>query len=244
MTERDKRLLRIASYNIRKCIGTDRRRDPHRVLGVIEGLSADIVVLQEADRRLGRRPSALPMHEISESTGLECVKVATSDIGLGWHGNAILARPGTKVEHIERLSLPGLEPRGAVVADLLLPAGPLRVVGVHLGLVRASRKAQLSALTLRLSEMDERPTVIAGDFNEWSLKAGLGRLTHHFSIHAPGRSFHAKRPVAHLDRIAINDFLKPVIGGVVDTPLTRIASDHLPIWMELEQSEASAASGS
>ncbi len=75
--------------------------------------------------------------------------------------------------------------------------------------------------------------MIAGDFNEWSLKAGLGRLSTHFSIHAPGKSYHAKRPVAHLDRIALSEGLTPVAGGVVDTPLTRLASDHLPIWMEI-----------
>ncbi|MGB0968912.1 MAG: endonuclease/exonuclease/phosphatase family protein, partial [Halocynthiibacter sp.] len=52
--------LRIASYNIRKCIGLDRRRDPHRTAGVIQALRADIVLLQEADKRLGARPAALP----------------------------------------------------------------------------------------------------------------------------------------------------------------------------------------
>ena len=47
--------LRLASYNIRKCIGLDRRRDPGRILRVINGLEADVVVLQEADRRMGPR---------------------------------------------------------------------------------------------------------------------------------------------------------------------------------------------
>ena len=62
--------LRIASYNIRKCVGLDRRRDPERVLGVIAGLGADIVALQEADRRLGARPSTLDPARIGAVTGL------------------------------------------------------------------------------------------------------------------------------------------------------------------------------
>ena len=225
--------LRIASYNIRKAIGADQRRDPHRVLDVFAGLGADVVALQEADRRLGRCPSALPLAEIAERTGLEVVDIAGDGIGLGWHGNAILVRAGTLVERIERVDLPGIEPRGAVLADLVVRDQPLRLIAVHLGLVRASRRAQLSALLNQLHKLDDRPSIIAGDFNEWSLKAGLGRLSGHFSIHAPGKSFHAKRPIAHLDRIALSNRLVPLDGGVVDTPLTRVASDHLPIWMKI-----------
>jgi endonuclease/exonuclease/phosphatase family metal-dependent hydrolase len=53
-------LIRLASWNIRKCVGLDRRRDPHRVARVLAGIGADVVALQEADRRLGKRPAALP----------------------------------------------------------------------------------------------------------------------------------------------------------------------------------------
>lgn len=44
--------LRIASYNIQKCVGLDFRRQPQRILQVLDRLQADIVVLQEADKRL------------------------------------------------------------------------------------------------------------------------------------------------------------------------------------------------
>ena len=46
--------MRIVSYNIRKAVGLDRRRDPERILAILREVDADIVVLQEADRRLGR----------------------------------------------------------------------------------------------------------------------------------------------------------------------------------------------
>ena len=62
--------LKIASWNIRKCVGLDRRRDPVRVAGVIAGLEADAVALQEADHRLGRRPAALTPEVIEGETGL------------------------------------------------------------------------------------------------------------------------------------------------------------------------------
>ena len=52
--------IRVASYNIRKAIGTDRRRMPERVLEVLGEVDADIIALQEADRRFGVRSAAIP----------------------------------------------------------------------------------------------------------------------------------------------------------------------------------------
>lgn len=233
MTDSSLCRLRVASYNIRKALGTDRRRDPHRVLGVIAALKADIVVLQEADRRLGPRPSALPVQEIEAQTGMVPVPMATGGPSLGWHGNALLVRPGVTVTDLGRFNLPGLEPRGAVVADLVVRGAPLRVAGVHLGLLRSSRRRQLSSLIETLAARAPMPTLIAGDLNEWSLEIGLGRMARHFTIHAPGKSFHANLPLGALDRIALDDGLEPLATGILDTPTARRASDHLPIWMDL-----------
>ena len=47
--------LKIASYNIHKGVGLDRKRDPDRILSVLAEIDADIVALQECDRRFGRR---------------------------------------------------------------------------------------------------------------------------------------------------------------------------------------------
>jgi endonuclease/exonuclease/phosphatase family metal-dependent hydrolase len=225
--------LRIASYNIRKAVGTDRRRDPHRILGIIADLKADIVVLQEADRRFGERPSVLPIKDIEEQTGLVPIRLSTDGPSLGWHGNSILMRPSVKIAGLCRFDLPGMEPRGAVIADLIVNETLLRVIAVHLGLLRSSRRRQLSSLIEKLGSLDGTPTLVAGDLNEWSLRVGLGRIAHHFTIHAPGNSFHANIPLAALDRIALDQYLEPRGAGVLDTPITRCASDHLPIWMDI-----------
>ena len=39
--------LRVATYNVHACVGTDGRHDPDRVASVITELDADIVALQE-----------------------------------------------------------------------------------------------------------------------------------------------------------------------------------------------------
>ncbi len=221
--------MRVASYNIRKAVGLDRRRDPHRVLDVINRLDADVVVLQEADKRLGARPAALPARLIEAETDLTPVPLAGNEVSLGFHGNSILVRRGLKVSAPKRIDLPGLEPRGAVAVDV---GDRLHVVGVHLGLLRRSRQAQISALLRAVADSD-LPTAILGDFNEWSPHLGLEGLSHHFSVHAPGLSFHAARPVAALDRVALSDELELRHAGVEEGTLARIASDHLPIWAEI-----------
>ena len=46
--------LKFASYNIHKAVGTDRRRDPDRILAVLREIDADIIALQEVDLRKDR----------------------------------------------------------------------------------------------------------------------------------------------------------------------------------------------
>jgi len=227
--------LRIASYNMRKAMGTDRKRDPARILRVIQTLAADIVVLQEADMRLGPRPSALPMDQVTAQTGLIAVPVP-SEVSIGWHGNAVLLRPEAELIEVKHLNLPGMEPRGAMVVDFDLRDIPLRIIATHLGLMRRSRRAQLSALIAHLDAQSKRPTLIAGDMNEWSLNVGLGRLAHRFDIYSPGKSYHARLPLAALDRIAVDDALHVIDGGVCETDDARRASDHLPIWLDFARS--------
>jgi endonuclease/exonuclease/phosphatase family metal-dependent hydrolase len=223
--------LRVASWNIHKAVGTDRRRDADRVLAGIAALRADIVALQEADFRLGDRPSALPRDRIADLTGLEPLPIGRNAISLGWHGNALLARPGIHVSGLERLDLPGHEPRGAVIVDLDTPA-PLRVVAVHLGLLRAARRRQLDAIKAALLRHPVRPTVILGDFNEHSRRVGLGRIATPFVILPTAPTFPARRPFLPLDRIVHSPDLDLVPLRHV-LPGGHQPSDHLPLLAEL-----------
>jgi endonuclease/exonuclease/phosphatase family metal-dependent hydrolase len=226
--------LRVASYNIRKCMGLDRRRDPDRVLSVIAALGADAVVLQEADRRLGERPATLERDRIAAVTGLAAVDLAANGVSLGWHGNAVLLHPDIRVEAIRRLDLPGLEPRGAVLVHAVREGCAFRVIAVHLGLTRAYRRRQLNAIVKAAGATEaDLPTVILGDFNEWRTDRGLEPLEPGFTVHAPGLSFHAARPVAALDRIAVTRGVTLEDAGVHRSAAARLASDHLPVWADL-----------
>ncbi len=224
--------LRLASYNLQKCVGLDLRRRPDRSLRVIAGLGAQIVVLQEADKRLPPRPAALPAHMAREA-GWQVVDLGEPGGSLGWHGNAMLLAPDLRVTGTRHLELPGLEPRGAIAVDLATPLGPLRVLGVHLGLVKRYRLLQLAAIMRHLRAAPPSPTVIAGDFNDWGAGRDLDAQVPGLRFVPSAPSFPSPRPVAALDRFLISPDLRAHSSGVYHARPARIASDHLPVWVDL-----------
>jgi endonuclease/exonuclease/phosphatase family metal-dependent hydrolase len=230
-------MIRVASYNMRKAIGIDRRRRPERTIEVLCELDADVIALQEADRRFGSRASALPLHLIDEHSDYKPVPLDARDGSLGWHGNALLVKKDVELLHKELVHLPSLEPRGAVVADLRVGGEELRVVGMHLDLSGLWRRRQAHTILAHLDARDgETPTVVMGDLNEWSARGGCLRdFGRHLAFANTGRSFHSRRLVAQLDRIMVNHRLEVVESGAHDSPTSRKASDHLPIWARLRR---------
>ena len=226
-----RRDLRVASYNIHKGVGTDRRRDLMRTAAVISELGADILALQEADTRFGTRTGLLNLDHLREDQGLVPVPVEGARAAHGWHGNLILARDAL-VETVHKLVLPGLEPRGALLADLVVRG--VRVIAAHLGLLPASRAAQTRALLDRLDTLDRRPTLLMGDMNEWRHSGpSLGPLGRFFTQAPPVRSFPARYPVLPLDRMMADAEAELHDLEAHDSPLARRASDHLPIKARL-----------
>ena len=59
----------FASYNIHKCVGSDRRFDPERMAAVIGEIGADVIALQEADKRFGDRAGLLDLAAIERDAG-------------------------------------------------------------------------------------------------------------------------------------------------------------------------------
>ena len=228
--------ITLASYNIRKAVGLDRRRDPDRILAILREIDADVVALQEADRRYGRRMSVLPLEAIHEHTPYRPVPLSTKPDSLGWHGNALLVRREFDLIEAAPVPLPVLEPRGAIRADLLIRGRRLRVVGMHLDLSGLRRRHQVRSVLDHVAACpDEMPTVLMGDMNEWSAAGGCFReFDAPWQVLAPGRSFPSRRPVAALDRIVVSANCKVVATGVHRSALAARGSDHLPVYASLE----------
>jgi endonuclease/exonuclease/phosphatase family metal-dependent hydrolase len=227
-------MIKVASYNMRKSIGTDRRRRPERTLQVLCEINADVVALQEADRRFGPRDAVLTGHLLAEHGDWKPVPVNARARSMGWHGNALLVRKEAEILDCEAIHLPALEPRGAVMADIRIRGTVLRVVGMHLDLSGLWRRRQAAAIIAHLqASTQQHPTVLMGDLNEWSAQSGCLRdFAQHFTFAPTGKSFHARKPVARLDRIMVSGF-EIEAAGTHETLNARTASDHLPVWAEL-----------
>lgn len=227
--------MKIASYNIRKAIGTDRRRSPERVIEVLNEIGADVIALQEADRRFGQRHAVLPDRLLEAHSDYRAVPLALHHGGMGWHGNALLIREGVELVDHDVIHLPCLEPRGAVSAGVRLGDVALRLFGMHLDLSGLWRRRQAAAVLRHVEIANSHgtplPTILAGDTNEWTAGGGCLRdFGRQFTVLSCGRSFHARRPVASLDRIMVGEGLNVVDSGVHVSALARRASDHLPVW--------------
>ena len=227
--------LTFASYNIHKGVGLDRKRDPERILSVLHEIDADIVALQEADRRIGERASVLPRAEIDD-THWRVIEVAKRPRSIGWHGNALLVRRDLEILSGEALDLPTLEPRGAACGEIVVEGRPLRVIGTHLDLSGLRRRDQIRSLLAFVGACNrDLPTVIMGDFNQWGRTTGAMReFSPDWQIVTPGRSYPSRQPVATLDRIVASKHWRLVETEVHHTGLAAVALDHLPVIAKLE----------
>lgn len=222
----------VASYNVHKCVGTDGRFDPERTGRVIHEIGADVIALQEADRRFGNREGLLDLARLEREAELALVPVFGKARAHGWHGNVVLFRRGM-VRDVHQFRLPGLEPRGAIMTEIDLEAGgSIRIVAAHFGLLRHSRTLQARAILDIMSDRADTPTLLMGDLNEWRLndRSALALFEEAFGpLPRAVPSFPSRLPLLALDRIIANrsDIVSPVT--VHDTPLARVASDHLPI---------------
>lgn len=230
-------LLTVGSYNIHKAVGTDRRRDPHRVVSVIREMGVDLLALQEVDRRFGDRRGVLDLAHLQAETGLTPLALTDRKAPLahGWHGNLILVRDATLAQ-VSVIDLPGLEPRGAIIADLLFGTQPLRVIAAHLGLLKGSRMTQSRRLAAEVAP--QGPTLMMGDLNEWRRGPGCSLMPLKQGLDTVERaqhvaSFPARRPMFPLDRILGCAQAQLSNLRTHDSPLARLASDHLPITARL-----------
>lgn len=227
----------IASYNVHKCIGVDRRFDPERIASVIGELGADLIAIQEADKRFGERSGLLDLAALERDSGLVPVPInALSRTGHGWHGNMLMIRKGS-VRRVQQLRLPGVEPRGALVVNIEFAVGRLRVVAAHFGLLKSSRAQQAKAILASVADDEEMPTLLIGDLNEWRVGKGssLASLQPVFDpVSGAVPSFPSRFPVLALDRALGHPHDLVTAVEAHDTPLARIASDHLPIKAHID----------
>jgi endonuclease/exonuclease/phosphatase family metal-dependent hydrolase len=231
--------ISVATYNIHQCIGTDGRCDPERVAKVLQELGADILALQEVDATAAGIHESGQVDYLAAATGMQAVAGLMIRRHIADFGNVLLsAHPIKEVRHID-LSIPGREPRGAIDADLEIDGAPVRVIVTHLGLGARERRKQVKKLLQAIAHPDGtenmRLTILLGDINEWApLTRPLRWINARMGRPPAARTFPASFPVFALDRIWVRPAQALSDMRVHITPVTRVASDHLPIAANID----------
>jgi endonuclease/exonuclease/phosphatase family metal-dependent hydrolase len=229
--------LRVATYNVHACVGSDGRHDPDRVAAVIAELDADIVALQEFTYPASvaietRMPVALTVAD-----AYECVLGPTRQSVTECFGNALLTRHRiVEVHHVD-LSMERREPRGAIAATIEVRGTIVHILAAHLGLRVRERRFQVRQILNYLDSVRHILVIVLGDFNDWL----PGRSVVHVlddRLGTPPRpaSFPVHWPIVALDRIWVNPLraLRRIIAHA--TPTARLASDHFPVVADVDLS--------
>ena len=227
--------MRVATYNVHSCIGTDGHHDPERVATVITELNADIVALQEFTY-----PASVALETRSPVTlttldSYTCALGPTRQNVTQCFGNALFTRhPIVEVHRID-LSMEKREPRGALAATVDVGGTHVHVLAAHLGLRVRERRFQVQQILNYLDSVKNTLFVVLGDFNDWL----PGRSVVHVLDRRLGRqprpaSFPVAWPLVALDRVWVQPTraLRRIFTHA--TPTARVASDHLPVVAEIE----------
>ena len=224
--------LRLATWNIHRCVGRDGVMSLSRCAAVLREIAADVVALQEVESRPGHAQDALAY--LALETGCRAiagVTMASEDVH---YGNALLTRLPLNQVRRHDLSVPGREPRGALDVDIESGGCRVQLVATHLGLRPAERRAQVQRLIPLLRIEDRDLVILAGDLNEWFLWGRPLRMLHRIFPDTPHRrGWPAWVPLLSLDRIWVHPRRAMRCLKVHRNGLARIASDHLPLVAEI-----------
>jgi len=220
--------LRVASYNLH-----DFQDDADAAVRVIRTINPDVLCLQEVPRH------PMASHRVA-SFAARC--------GLNWPaghrgsgGTTVMSSLRMDVADSVHASLRVAwlqRERGYAISHVRLQGNHVvGFVSIHLSLDAEERMAH--AATVLDAVLDDRPLVVAGDLNEgpngqaWmAIAARLG------AVSRDGPTFPASNPRHRLDVI----FASPELSVVPSTPVELdpgdllAASDHLPVWVDLDLS--------
>ncbi len=227
--------IRIATWNIHRAIGRDRRVDHGRIIDVLREIAADVIALQEVAYRSADCDDTLARYAAAiEAAAVEGITLLDER---GHYGNAILTRLPVCGLRRHDLSVTGREPRGAIELTVSGNTGSdrrLRIVATHLGLRPGERRQQVGQLVPLFENNSTGVDILLGDLNEWFLAGRPLRMLRR--VFGPARApatFPARRPVAALDRIWVRPAAALGSLRVHRTQLASEASDHLPLVADL-----------
>jgi endonuclease/exonuclease/phosphatase family metal-dependent hydrolase len=239
--------LRIATYNVHKCKGLDRKTNPSRIVEVLRELDADIIALQEVVSIEGGSREEHQARFIAEKLEMDFFLGETRRLRGGSYGNVLLARLPVQRTFNYDLSVRRREPRRCLRADIEINQNTLHIFNVHLGTAFFERRHQarrLVAPEILLNRELNGPRIMLGDFNEWTRGLTTRMLSTH--LRSADIRFHLRRsktypgviPFLHLDHIYFDRSLDMESLALHRSRLSLVASDHLPLVAEIRLKRA------
>ena len=239
--------MRLLTYNMHKGIGgRDRLYRLERIIDLIAAEQPDVVCLQEVVRGTRRSRYADQPRLLGDAShsAVQLYQMNVHYKKSGGYGNLLLSRWPLLSQHQVSLRMGTKKPRGAQIAVINTPNGPLRLVNWHLGLAEKERHWQVDRLLRHRLFRDggDLPTLLVGDTNDWRNTLAAGPLSEHGFFHETKpisrfRTFPATMPVGSLDKIYSRGDIRVRRARVVRNKLAKAASDHLPLVVDLQLTE-------
>ena len=240
--------MRLVTYNVHRCVGVDRRLDVERIAGVIAELEPDIVCLQELDVGRARTGGVDQARAIADHLSMAVRFHAAMKVEAEEYGDAILTRHPETLVRVGALptvrGVPGLEPRGALWVRVNIEGVDINVLTTHLGLVPREQRLQAAALVGKdwLGHPDcKGPTMLAGDFNATSITRPYQTLARNHAdcqrqlgLRPTLKTFPSGFPAIRIDHVFVSSEIRVTGVRAPFSPLSRMASDNLPLVVDVE----------
>jgi endonuclease/exonuclease/phosphatase family metal-dependent hydrolase len=245
-----RRTVKVLTVNVHKGFTIfNRRFILHELREAIRTAAPDVIFLQEVlgehhrhAARLHGWPTTSHYEFLADTLWSDFAYGRNAVYPAGHHGNAVLSKYPISTYENHDVSVSRHEARGLLHCVLETPGSGVRfhAVCVHLGLREAHRRIQLRSLCELIRDVPEDEAVIvAGDFNDWRLKASkhlrtCGLVDVFDAAHGrPVRTFPARCPVLQLDRIYVRNVAQHRPVPMARRPWNTL-SDHLPLVAEID----------
>ena len=223
--------LRLMTYNVRHGLGLDNVMDLERTARVISSCQADVVAVQELDSVCTRSGKVYQLGELARLTGMHATFAGAISYQGGKYGVGILSKE-VPLSH-RQIALPGKEKRTLLVCEF----EDYVYACTHLALEEENRLASLPLILEEVKHWNDKPFLMAGDWNDPPTTAFMQQLQQDFVLLNNGAefTFPANAPTRCIDYIAsYGEELKVTERKVVDE---KVASDHRPLYVDAEIAE-------
>lgn len=243
--------LRVLVYNMHAGKDAAGRDNLERVATLVRALDADLVLLQEVDRRTERSAGVDQIAELARLTGLHGVFGRTLPFQGGEYGIGLLSRwPPARDTLVPLPVTPpqaraggAYEPRGVLHVVLPTPWGMLHALNTHLDASPTDdgRLQEVATLRRLADGLLQHGAIglVGGDFNATPaspviahLTAGPWRDTWGECGAGVGATYPAAEPVKRIDYL----FVSPTLGCDSAAVVASDASDHRPLFLMLVRS--------